>query len=365
MNTEALFLFLILLLGLVLCSFLGGNCNKESFTGSFNGNFTVNPEDVKNASSNDSNNSNNRKTHNYDHYNHYSGSSSQLTNGTTFYGENGGSVKVNMESNGKPTLLVTLSKDDNPITFKNHNNNQLNTSTSITITKTKENYSNFTNNSDNQHFDGPNGETALVINYQGHQAIKVNTSKGSYIYTINNPNPISSTQNISAPFNSNYSNYNNTASTYFGSTGVNGANMNNSNKAYNDSGSQSQSRSGSQSQSRSRSPSPMRSQSQTTSKSSWFPSYDYSNSLPKGIPKNQIPSGKEDLYILKSEVVPPVCPACPPSTTIPRQEKCPPCPACARCPEPSFECKKVPNYNAINNQYLPVPVLSDFSSFGM
>jgi hypothetical protein len=79
-----------------------------------------------------------------------------------------------------------------------------------------------------------------------------------------------------------------------------------------------------------------------------------------------IPPGKEDLYILKSEIVPPVCPACPPSTIIPRQEQCPPCPACARCPEPSFECKKVPNYNAsANNEYLPVPVLSDFSSFGM
>ena len=33
MNVEALFLFLILLLGLVLCSFLGGNCNSyEGFT---------------------------------------------------------------------------------------------------------------------------------------------------------------------------------------------------------------------------------------------------------------------------------------------------------------------------------------------
>ena len=29
MNTELLFLFLILLLGIVLCSFLGGNCGKE------------------------------------------------------------------------------------------------------------------------------------------------------------------------------------------------------------------------------------------------------------------------------------------------------------------------------------------------
>ena len=44
----------------------------------------------------------------------------------------------------------------------------------------------------------------------------------------------------------------------------------------------------------------------------------------------------------------------------------PPCPACARCPEPSFECKKVPNYKVDNNQrFLPQAVLTDFSSFGM
>lgn len=42
-----------------------------------------------------------------------------------------------------------------------------------------------------------------------------------------------------------------------------------------------------------------------------------------------------------------------------------PCPACARCPEPSFECKKVPNYSSTNSEYLPMPVLSDFSTFGM
>jgi hypothetical protein len=44
--------------------------------------------------------------------------------------------------------------------------------------------------------------------------------------------------------------------------------------------------------------------------------------------------------------------------------KCPPCPPCARCPEPSFECKKVPNYSSGNDQYLPRPVLNDFSEFG-
>jgi hypothetical protein len=387
MNTEALCLILILLLGLVLSSFLGGNYNKESFTGSFNGMFTLNPDNKMNnttAGSGNSNgvsgaNNNNKTNGNYDNYNHYSGSSSQLTNGATFYGENGGSVKVNMGSNGKPTLLVTLSKGDTPQTFKSHDNGKLNSSTSITITKTKENYSNFTNNSDNQHYDGPNGETAFVMNYQGHQAIKVNTPKGSYIYTINNPNPMSSNQNVSSPFNSNYSNYNNTPSTYFGSTGVNGANVNNSNKAYNNS----------LSSSSASSPSSSSSASSASSASSSSPSssYDYSSSLPKGISKSQIPPGNEDLYILKSEIVPPVCPACPASAACPRQEKCPPCPACARCPEPSFECKKVPNYNSLgnnnsnfspfspfsnsnsnsnsNNNFLPVPVLSDFSSFGM
>ena len=97
---------------------------------------------------------------------------------------------------------------------------------------------------------------------------------------------------------------------------------------------------------------------------------DYYSTLPEGISKSQIPAGQEDAYILKSEIVPPVCPACSmtpaaASANCPRQEPCPPCPACARCPEPSFECKKVPNYSSINEDSLPMPVLSDFSQFGM
>jgi hypothetical protein len=97
--------------------------------------------------------------------------------------------------------------------------------------------------------------------------------------------------------------------------------------------------------------------------------YNYSSLLPAGIPRSDIPSGQEDLYILKSEVIPPVCPACPSvrqcGSKYKDPQKCPPCPACARCPEPSFECKKVPNYNAVNNMTLPVPVIADFSTFGM
>jgi len=89
------------------------------------------------------------------------------------------------------------------------------------------------------------------------------------------------------------------------------------------------------------------------------------NTTQEGITRNQIPRGDEDLYVLKSEIVPPVCPACPTVTSCPRQEPCRPCPPCARCPEPAFECKKVPNYKTNDDNYLPRPVLADFSQFGM
>ncbi len=72
-------------------------------------------------------------------------------------------------------------------------------------------------------------------------------------------------------------------------------------------------------------------------------------------------------YILKSEIVPPVCPKCPDSRTCPREKPAPPCPPCARCPEPAFECKKVPNYSAIDaanaGNLLPMPRLNSFAQF--
>ena len=87
------------------------------------------------------------------------------------------------------------------------------------------------------------------------------------------------------------------------------------------------------------------------------------SALPRGIPKSQILAGEEDLYIKKSEVVPPVCPKCPDSRSCPRPKPCQPCPPCGRCPEPAFECKKVPNYTAATNSKLPRPFLNDFSQF--
>lgn len=47
------------------------------------------------------------------------------------------------------------------------------------------------------------------------------------------------------------------------------------------------------------------------------------------------------------------------------ESKCPPCPPCARCPEPSFTCKKVPNYKSNNKDQFPRAILANFSNFGM
>jgi len=71
----------------------------------------------------------------------------------------------------------------------------------------------------------------------------------------------------------------------------------------------------------------------------------------------------DDPYILKSQIVPPVCPACP--TAVAREKDCPPCPACDRCPEPSVDCKRVTSYESASDKSFPVPILTDFSQFGM
>ena len=84
------------------------------------------------------------------------------------------------------------------------------------------------------------------------------------------------------------------------------------------------------------------------------------------VSRQNIPKGEEDLYILKSEIVPPVCPKCPDVKVCPdKSGECPACPPCGRCPQPAFECKKVPNYSsAASAEFLPRPVLSNFSKFG-
>ena len=76
--------------------------------------------------------------------------------------------------------------------------------------------------------------------------------------------------------------------------------------------------------------------------------------------------GDNNDYILKSRIVPPVCPKCPDVSVCSqcKGELPQPCPPCGRCPKPAFKCAKVPDYSSSQvDGSLPRPMLSDFSQF--
>jgi hypothetical protein len=346
MNTEALFLFLILLLGLVLCSFLGGNCSKEGFDLS---------SSIDNSLSNIYNTSVNALSSTFDNYNHYTGNGSmpQLQNGMIFTDASGDTIVVITNSNGTQSLQVNSKGKTIMFTSSPPSNSSIQPSPNTFYAAI-----------------GSVTVTAIVISdNNGQPAIQLNIGNNSIIFyqsgsrsNSSNPDQITSTQyygstgypiqtsSTSLAYGAANNPYNNgTSSTqyngpYGGSAGaVTGPK---GNTAYYAQG-------------------PNGNSAGATNSSAGYGN-EYYSTLPPGIPASQIPPGHEDLYILKSQIVPPVCPACPVSkASCPRQEPCPPCPACARCPESAFECKKVPNYNAIDQQYLPQPVLNDFSQFGM
>jgi len=98
----------------------------------------------------------------------------------------------------------------------------------------------------------------------------------------------------------------------------------------------------------------------------------YGASASRGASASKPVQSVDDMFLLNSQKDKnsdaPVggCSAGNSSTNNCRPAPVPPCPPCERCPEPAFDCKRVPKYNsATNNQYLPQPVLADFSQFGM
>ena len=385
MNVEALFLILILLLGLILCSFLGGNCNTyEGFTQDSkdtkktpNTLSSNNNSNTNISSTNTSNNNfgmNTNSSSNVDNYNHYNGSSSQLTNGSTFTEPNGGTVVVNTSSDGTQSLQVTPSGGGTPMTF--------------TLKESMTTYSG--NNGSAAKFYWPNGQTAVVIKTNdGQQAIKITDSNNNSVtYTSSGTTAVHSSETNTTYFGSTGSNLpsssystaytgnasagavtgpqGNTAGYVTGPQGntVYGTNANNNNSYY---GGSAGAVTGPQGNTAGYVTGPQGNTVYGTNANNNSYGTDYYSTLPPGIPKSQIPAGDEDLYILKSQIVPPVCPVCPvlAANADKDESKCPPCPAPQRCPEPAFECKKVPNYSAVNSSYLPVPVLNDFSTFGM
>jgi hypothetical protein len=347
---KLLILFIILLLGLILCHFLGRNYYTEGFgneekveaiTG-------VSGKPPTTTTSPPSNVTPTLTTSTpYDNYNHFDKSSYP----TKFYGPNGTTATV-INKDGKYSLVMMDTSGKTIIYSVDA------PSADTTITQTT--------------FYGPNGGTAKITkDNNGNYIINVMKPDGTtMIYTVTT----NQGQTLPPPPQENMTT---TESTYTVGQGY----------------------------------SPLKNTSTSGGSDSGSSGYDYSSSLPKGIPKSMIAPGQEDLYILKSEVVPPVCPACPAcsrgvssgssnsgltpgsqngnssvsgntttgsnattsggsfldsfSNNYMESTKCPPCPPCARCPEPAFDCKKVPNYNSINNSYLPMPVLSDFSNFGM
>jgi len=350
MKNQAIFLFLILLVGLLLSSFLGSareGFEVSTYTGVNGGSgatatgsqgntagiyvgpqgnvYTGSSSDVQNKYSNNS----------YDNYNHHTGTSYP----TMYYGPNGGTAKL-VHSNGIYSVIVT-DGNGNVNTYSLNTNNDTRTNSHInTNTHTGNSTTTGAYGSDTTYY-GPNGGQASIIKANnGDKAIKIIEPSGKeMIFYSQNPqtyNPSYDNVNTSTTYSSG-TNYD---SAY--ATGPNGGSAgyvqgpNGGSAGY--------------------------VQAPATATSNANPYY---SSMPRGIPASQIPPGQEDLYILKSEIVPPVCPACPTAGSCPRQEPCPACPPCGRCPEPPITCKAVPNYNAISSEYLPQPILNSFSTFGM
>ena len=327
-------------------------------SGSYGGSY----EWWKNGSSN---NHNNYWGDNYDNYNHYTRKSIP----TIFYGNTGETAKI-VENNGNYVMIITdingnvlkLKSSDNIISSLFSSPNKIININDITK-KTNEKIVN-----KNMTYYGLNGEMATFINTNNGYVIKVVDSNGKTTFYNS-----SNTQTLNPDYINNIS---------YGT--VNG----NFNKVAD-------------------------------------------NKL--GVHRNDILPENEDLYMLKTELVPPVYPAgayggarwgaqggapgagsspggapgaggggggaqgagsspggayggggaqgagsspggaygggsaqpSVASTSINGDNKCQPCAPCGRCPEPSFECKKVPNYNSKNNEFLPMPVVNSFSTFGM
>lgn len=249
---------------------------------------------------------------------------------------------------------------------------------------TFDNYNHFTGDSHPTKFYGPNGESATVVNTTGTYTLLIVDSNGiNHTYITEQTKSSSSSPSSSSPSSSSSSSSSPSTSftenMYYGSNGGKAVVTTDNNGNYAILVTQPDktvmmytttnvpNMSSSMPTAKSAFPS-------TTSSSSMPPatpsSYNYSESLPSGIPSSMIPPGQQDLYILKSQVVPPVCPACPTVNACPTEnskDKCPPCKPCGRCPEPNFECKKTYNYNSSGSgaDNLPMPILNDFSTFGM
>jgi len=401
MNGKLLILFVILLLGLILCSFLGGKDSVEGMENKSSNQTFYGPNGASAQVQTDSNGQSSLVVTNKDGVSSTYQVSSSDSSSTTYSASNGETAKVVTNTDGSKSLIVTNS-DGTIHTYKifdpttssdvnnteNYNQYDENTTTSDINSDNYDNYNHYNKTSYPTIFYGPNGGTARVIQTPNNNTIVITNKNGTteiYYIDKNGSSPNISTfygpngssakiitksngkkaVEITTPngskilYNSNnaynYNGQDETINQYDAENNQTGSDYNSAYSAYTFNG-----------------PYGGEAKTITGPAGNTYSTYDssaYYNSLPQGIPRSLIPPGQEDLYILKSQVVPPVCPKCPDLIQKCPDNfdvtKCPPCPPCARCPEPSFTCEKVPNYRAFNPNTLPVPVLNDFSSFGM
>ena len=403
MKGELLILFVILLLGLILCSFLGGKGCVEGMENNSSSQVFYGPNGASAQVQTDSNGQRSLVITNSDGTTTTYNSSSSDYSSTTYSGPNGGSARVVTGMDGAKSLIV-INPNGSIHTYKISDSNEITNSTTSssgiasTSTTNYDNYNHYNGTSYPTIFYGPDGGTARVIQTPNNNTIVITNKNGTteiYYIDSNATDPNVSTYygpnggsakiikdsngkqavEITTPNGSKivytgdntytYNSQDGTINQYDANNNTTGSDYNTaySSKYTGPYGGQATTYSG-----------PYDGQAATVTgpAGNTYSTYDssaYYNSLPQGIPRSQIPPGEEDLYILKSQVVPPVCPKCPdPIVQCPDNfdaTKCPPCPPCARCPEPAFDCKKVPNYSAFNQNYMPVPVLNDFSTFGM
>ena len=463
MNTEALFLFLILLLGLVLCSFLGGRCNREGLTNNnvsiasavYNGpngdtaTIITNSDGTQSIQLNQTNGSTTvvftQSPNNSNLFTNPFGFTATLSNGNIIFTTPNNSFSQTFTPSAyyKPPSTSSTTSSTTPSTTSSTTSSTTPSAPSISsYFDVIDNYNHFTGFGSSvalqngMIFTDASGDTVTVIvNSNGTQSLQLSqVGQTTPMILSSTPPPSSNIQPVPNTFYAPYGSVtaivvlgdngqpviqfklpngqvivftqssSNTSTQYYGSTGYSidpTMYYNSYQSPYNSSAS---SVTGPQGNTAYYAQGPNGNAVAGVSSSQNYGTTYYST-LPQGIPASQIPPGQEDLYILKTEIVPPVCPMCPAASSYPRQEKCPPCPACARCPEPSFECKKVPNYNAanksdmpnygdiygntseygsgsnssynsgynnnyssmsgssVNDEYLPQPVLSDFSQF--
>ena len=337
MKGELLIIFVILLLGLILCSFLGGN---KSIEGMENGQMYYGPNGASAQVQTDSDGKNSLVVTNSDGT--VTTYTSSGTSSDMYTGPNGATATVKQGTNGGTAVQVKDSSGKVVLTLTNNSNTGNSTATTqngTTSTNTGstnyDNYNHYSGTSSPTIYYGPDGGTAKVMQTQDNNTIVVTNKNGStQIYYIdkNSTDPSVSTyygQNGGSAKMITDSNGNQAVEI----TGPNGSKLvytgdnaytyNSQDDTINQYDADNNTTGSDITASTYYGPNGGQASTVTGPSGNTYSTYDssaYYNSLPQGVSKSQIPAGQEDLYILKSQVVPPVCPKCPDPMGAKRQQ---------------------------------------------